>query len=175
MQLKDVKAMRIAAGMTQSGLALRAGVSQTLIARIESGSADPAYSKAMKIFSALEGARSNARISDVMTKTVVSIKSSETISKAARIMKSRGISQLPVLDDSKIVGTISEMGISHSFGKGRKLVREVMNMPLPMLDKNAQQGAVLSLLDFHSGVLITDSGRLCGIVTRADLLKLVRR
>ena len=41
---EDIRRMRIRAGLTQKELAERAGVSQSLIARIERGSVDPRLS-----------------------------------------------------------------------------------------------------------------------------------
>ena len=41
-------------GLTQKELARKAGVSQSLIAKVESGLIDPAYSKVVQLFQALE-------------------------------------------------------------------------------------------------------------------------
>jgi len=43
-------------GLTQSKLAASAGVSQSIIAKIEAGSVDPSYSVVQRLFSALERA-----------------------------------------------------------------------------------------------------------------------
>ena len=49
-----IKELRKRLGMTQHRLARLSGVSQSLIAKIESGRVDPAYSKAKSIISALQ-------------------------------------------------------------------------------------------------------------------------
>jgi len=57
MQLPDlsrIAVMRKRMGLTQTELAEKAGVSQSLIARVEAGTVDPRYSKVEKIFRALE-------------------------------------------------------------------------------------------------------------------------
>ena len=52
-ELDEIKKIRKKIGLTQTGLANRAGVSQSLIAKIESGRIDPTYTKTQKIFAAL--------------------------------------------------------------------------------------------------------------------------
>ncbi|MBI2647565.1 helix-turn-helix domain-containing protein, partial [Candidatus Woesearchaeota archaeon] len=52
-ELVEVKKIRKKLELTQTQLANRAGVSQSLIAKVESGRIDPTYSKTKKIFSAL--------------------------------------------------------------------------------------------------------------------------
>ena len=52
-ELEEIKEIRKKLGLTQSDLAKRAGVSQSLIAKVESGRLDPAYSNAQKLINAL--------------------------------------------------------------------------------------------------------------------------
>ena len=52
-ELEEIKKIRKKLGMTQTELANRAGVSQSLIAKIESARIDPTYTKTQKIFAAL--------------------------------------------------------------------------------------------------------------------------
>ena len=53
-ELEEIKEIRKKFGLTQSELAKRAGVSQSLIAKIEANMLDPGYSKTKQIFDALE-------------------------------------------------------------------------------------------------------------------------
>ena len=53
-ELSEVKVIRKKLGLTQGELAKAAGVSQSLIAKIESTKIDPTYSKVKLIFHALE-------------------------------------------------------------------------------------------------------------------------
>jgi len=66
--LSEIRKRRKALGLTQSGLARRAGVSQSLIAKVESGRLDPAYGKARKIFETLdaEAGGKGRKASDIM-------------------------------------------------------------------------------------------------------------
>ena len=176
-KLSEIKQIRRALGLTQSELARLSGVSQSLITRIESGRVDPAYSKVEKIFDALEKIKKPGELTakDIMKKNVSSISSKESVIKAARIMKRYNISQLPVVDKSSIVGLVSERGISHTVSEKPKLVSEIMEDAPPLVSINTPLDALTHLLDYNYAVLVTDNGKIKGIITRADLLKLVKR
>lgn len=59
--LEEIKQIRKKYNLTQSDLAKRSGVSQSLIAKIEAGRIDPTYSNAQKIFNALNDMGEKAR------------------------------------------------------------------------------------------------------------------
>jgi len=50
---RELKSLRKKANLTQKELAMKAGVSQALVARIESGSVDPRVSTLIKILTVL--------------------------------------------------------------------------------------------------------------------------
>ncbi|GCC10653.1 inosine 5'-monophosphate dehydrogenase [archaeon] len=55
------------------------------------------------------------KIKDVMTKSAITISPEEDISKAARLMRERGINRLPVVKDSKLVGIITRADLLKAF------------------------------------------------------------
>ncbi len=176
-KLSEIKSLRRSLGITQSRLAELSGVSQSLIARIESGRVDPAYSKVEKIFGSLEKIKKPEELAakNIMRKNIISISSSKSVIKAAEIMKKYNISQLPVVDDSIVVGLVSEHGISQSVSENPKLVKEIMEDAPPLVGINTPLDVVTHLLDHNYAVLVTDNGKIKGIITRADLLKLVKK
>src|SRR6266478_2623122 len=69
-QLDEIPKKRKALGLTQSKLAQLAGVSQSIIAKIESGTVDPSYSIAKRLVEALEKESiqtSRPRVRDIMS------------------------------------------------------------------------------------------------------------
>ena len=179
-KLEEIKTLRRSLDLTQSELAKLSGVSQSLIARIESGRVDPSFSKVEKIFDALEKSKSkkiDLTAKDIMKRNVIRIHPQEKIIKAASIMKGKDISQLPVIEKNAVMGTISEKDISHSILKDSRnlLVKDVMNDPLPLVSVNTTVEMLSDLLDYHPAVLVTEKGKVRGIVCRSDLLKLVKR
>ena len=87
-----------------------AGVSQSFIAKIESGKIDPSYNKVKAIFDVLEKMETkvNHTAKKIFHKGVVGVQKNETIGKAISLMMKHGYSQLPVFDGEQVVGCISE-------------------------------------------------------------------
>ena len=103
--LEDIKKIRKRLGLTQSELAKLAGVSQSLIAKLESRRIDPSFTKVRKILDVLESLnkRSEPRISDIMTRKIVFCKSDDMIKAVVEKMKKQNISQLPVFEKDQAV------------------------------------------------------------------------
>ncbi|MFH1631234.1 MAG: CBS domain-containing protein [Candidatus Aenigmatarchaeota archaeon] len=171
--IRKLKEIRKKQGITQNELAKRSEVSQSLITRIENGEVDPCYSKVQRIINALEQT-SKGKIEEIMTKKIIAVKPSDEIKKAIRIMRKRGISQLPVIENDKIIGTVSETGASTIIQhRSLKYVREIIEPSLPTMDKNSSIQSCNELLKHCPAIIITNNGKLCGIVTKANLLKLI--
>ena len=109
-------------GITQQQLARMAGVSQSLVAKIEAGSVDAAYSKVTAIVGALErvslGKEKAAR--DIMHPGTECAKPSDTLHSVALLMRKKSISQLPVVECGAAVGSISEQAMLASLVSGKK-------------------------------------------------------
>ena len=52
-------------------------------------------------------------------------------------------------------------------------VERIMEPPLPSVPEDTDITAIRSILETHSGVLVTRKGKLVGIITRSDLLKVI--
>jgi predicted transcriptional regulator len=181
-ELKSIRSMRKQIGINQADLARASGVSQSLIARIESGSVDPSYSKAKKIFLSLEniGHGKSPTASDIMNRRVISIASRASVKEAASTMKRKNISQLPVIDGDVSVGFISEKDIIEKVASGANIdnlalvpVKELMEESFPQVDEKTSISVISILLEYHPAVIVSEHGKIKGIITKADLLKLV--
>jgi len=175
-RLSDIRKLRKALGMTQQKLSEISGISQPLIARIETGKTDPSFSKAEKIFSALQSTKKNSagfRAADIMSRKIRFIPPNETVSHAAKLMERKSISQLPVLENGKVIGMISEKDVASSIGSdpNRMSVADVMSEAPPTMGLDADVGMLGALLEYSSCVLVVSKGRVEGIITRADILK----
>ncbi|MBI5061090.1 MAG: CBS domain-containing protein [Candidatus Aenigmarchaeota archaeon] len=183
-ELSAIRHRRKQLGMNQSELASAAGVSQSMIARIEAGKVDPSYSNIINIFSALEKASSGKRISvkDIMNKKIIAINMSKTVKEAAALMKKNNISQMPVLDAGFVVGAICEKDILEKFANSQDLdelatmrIHGIMEKTFPQIDKDSPIDVASMLLEYNNAVLIIDKGKLAGIITRSDMLKLLHK
>ncbi|MBI2075679.1 CBS domain-containing protein [Candidatus Woesearchaeota archaeon] len=181
-ELKTIKNMRKQMGINQTELAKAAGVSQSLIARLEAGRVDPSYQKVKKIFLALENVGSGRipKAKDIMSKHVATIRSNLSVKDAAKLMKNKKISQLPVVDDGVVVGSVSEKTLIDKVAQGLNFdnlalvpIKDLMDEAFPQIDENSSISVVSTLLEYNAAVLVTSKGKINGVVTKADLLKLV--
>ncbi|MBI2541709.1 CBS domain-containing protein [Candidatus Woesearchaeota archaeon] len=172
-ELEEVKKIRKKLGMTQTELANRAQVSQSLIAKIESGRIDPTYTKTKKIFAALSDLEKKEEIKaeQLMTRKVIGVHSSTPIKEAIAKMKKDGISQLPVIDSHKLVGLVSESTILEALlGSKAEKVSEIMQDAPPIVSKATSIQVVSSLLKHYPLVVVSEEGKLVGLITKSDLL-----
>jgi predicted transcriptional regulator len=180
--IDEVSKKRKVMGLTQQKLARLAGVSQSLIAKLESQKIDPSYTKVKAIFDALERLQTEAevRAEEVLHSKVISIQKSAPVSKAVQTMADYGYSQLPVFDGEHPVGSISEKTIIGKVSAGKDLnqisslpVGDVMEEAFPQVGEDAPLPLISSLLQVYPAVLISSKGKVVGIVTKADLLKML--
>ena len=170
-----LKKMRLEAGLTQSQLAKMVGVSQAHIAKIEGEKVDPRLSTVNKILEIL-ASRKRKKCSEIMTRDVITANPKEKIKKVSEIMVKHAISQIPVIEEDRIVGMITEEGIVKHLSSdniAEEPVEKIMEPPLPSVPEDTDITAIRSILETHSGVLVTRKGKLVGIITRSDLLKVI--
>jgi cystathionine beta-synthase len=106
---------------------------------------------------------------------MVSIQPTETAEAAIRLMERTGISQLPVLENGKPVGSVQEVTLARvlhdNADPNQVLVAEIMAKPLPVLDATTHlDEAYRLLLAGNTGVLAVQDGRVVDIITRIDLV-----
>jgi cystathionine beta-synthase len=106
---------------------------------------------------------------------LVFINPEATVADAIEAMQSAGISQLPVLQNGKSVGSIQEVTLARILHDDRDpievTVGEIMARPLPQVDVSVHlDEAYRLLLAGHTGVLAEVDGKVVDIVTRIDLV-----
>lgn len=170
-----LKKLRTEAGLTQRKLAELAGVSQAHVAKIEQGKVDPRLSTVNKILQVLTEGKER-KCKDMMTEGVISAKPDDVILKVSEVMVRHAISQMPVIEQNTVVGTITEESIIRNLGSdtANEKVRKIMNPPLPIVPEDTNVSAIRPILETHQGVLIARGTRIVGIITRSDLLKTIR-
>jgi len=169
-----LKKLRLEAKLTQKKLAELVGVSQAHIAKIEQGKVDPRLSTVNKILKVLAEGR-EVKCRDIMTRGVLFARPDDSVLKVSEIMVRHAISQMPVIDGRKVVGTITEEGIIRKLGSdiANEKVKNVMDPPLPIVSEETSISAVRPLLERRQGVLVARDKKVIGIITRSDLLKTI--
>ncbi|MBX5320723.1 MAG: CBS domain-containing protein [Candidatus Bathyarchaeota archaeon] len=169
-----IRKLRLEAKLTQKKLAELVGVSQAHIAKIEQGKVDPRLSTVNKILRVLTESKEK-RCKDIMTRGVIFAKLDDSVLKVSEIMVRHAISQMPVLNKGKVVGTITEESIIRKLSSNiaEEKVERVMDPPLPMVSEDTSISAIRPLLERRQGVLVAKGKRIVGIMTRSDLLKTI--
>jgi len=172
----SIKRLRIEAGLTQRQLAELIGISQAHIAKIEKEVVDPRLSTVNKILEILTKGEGK-KCGDVMTRNVISARQSDTVQTVSRLMMRNAISQLPVIEGGKVVGTITEEGIVSNLSStiADEKVEKIMQEPMPQVSEDTSISIIRPLLENHYGILVTRKGEVVGIITRSDLLKVISK
>ena len=172
-EIKDIKKIRKKIGLTQYDLAVKSGVSQSLITKIESGKLDPTFSKAKKIMDTLNKSSEHEEIKaeQIMQKKIISLAPDQDLIKAISCMKKYEISQLPILIDNKVIGYVSDSIILDSILKDKNMkVKDIMQDPPPIVSKNTSVSVITGILKFYPFILVSKKGIIKGIITKADVL-----
>lgn len=180
--LTEIRRRRVTAGMTQGELARAAGVSQSLVAKIERGRVDPSYRNVVALMAVLDDHLAHAvkevTAGRLATRNVVDLPSRALLIEAARTLRRHSISQLPVVDHGVVVGSLTDRRVVECIADpgtasrlDRLLVKEVMEEPFPQLDASTPGRIAAELLRHVPAVLVTDRGRPVGILTQSDLFK----
>jgi len=182
-EVSEIKPRRLKLGLNQSQLAFASGISQSLVAKLEAGKIDASYSKTKRIFEALEQMENKTQLKakSVMRTRIVSVRPTDSVRKAIDEMRSHGFSQLPVLEKSNCVGSISEKTVLEKMTGGwnaEKLsserVEKIMDEAFPVVGEETPASAVSVLLQNAFAVLVRKGKRMEGIITKADLLRELR-
>ena len=171
--LAKIRPLRRKLGLTQKQLAYMAGLSQSMVAKMEAGLIDPGYSSVQKVFAALEKAQRKEEpvVSAFMKKRLVVASPSEGLKSVVRKMRENDISQLPVFSNGNLVGLVTEADILSAMlsGKARR-VSDVMTDAPPVVSKETSVKVVLGLLNHYPAVLVSERGKIRGIVTKSDVI-----
>lgn len=178
----SIRQKRNELGLTQSELAKRAGVSQPLIARIEAGDVDPRLSTLKRIFNAFDESEKESHVvaRNLMNTRVISISAEEPVDAAVKIMEENDISQIPVVENGVPIGSISEETIVRSMTDKKALevsrmkIRDLMGDTFPVVSPGTHVKLVSHLLETVPAVIVLERGQIAGVVTKHDLMKLLR-
>jgi CBS domain-containing protein len=146
----------------------------------------------------VSGGESQMRVADIMSKQVISLMPGHSVRHAAQIMLEHGISGVPVVDDDRVVGILTEGDLlrrvelgsdgkpSHFLispaGEARDFVRthswrvaDVMSSPVVSVseDMPLHEAAMLLSTRGIKRVPVLKDGQLVGILSRGNLLGII--
>ncbi len=169
-ELKSIADRRRNLGCTQQKMAKEVGVSQSLITKIERGVVVPNYDIACKIFDFLDETshRGQKTVKDVMSRRPIALSRNDSVEKVGRLVKKHSISQFPVAEHGRLVGSIN---VSDLMGlEKNERISGFVEEPFPMVGPNTPLDVVKALLHTNRAIIISERGKMVGIVTPEDLL-----
>jgi len=111
---------------------------------------------------------------DDETPHLVTVSPNHTVNDAIQLMNNYGLSQLPVLDEGKSVGSLREGKLMAKLLGNRELmqakVAEVMDRGFPVVSEDLGMGSAVKYLKTSPAILIEEYGRIVGIITRHDVI-----
>jgi CBS domain-containing protein len=135
--------------------------------------------------------QSNATVKEIMTKDVSTLGRNDTLGSADDVMALGRIRHLPVLDEGRVVGVVSQRDLFRSalaaaLGYGENAqkrllrtlrVKEVMREPaITISPETTTKEAARLMLEHKIGCLpVVEGHTLVGIVTETDILRYVVR
>lgn len=140
------------------------------------------------IIKALSG--STERVKDHMTKPVFTLPTGSGLLEARRIMLDKGIKRIPILLNGKLVGMVTERDIANNLGLFRKVleggqwdeklkkisVEDMMTKKIVSISDMDTIGNCVKIMlkNKVSGLPVVRDEKLLGIITKTDLVKVVR-
>jgi acetoin utilization protein AcuB len=113
-------------------------------------------------------------VQDVMQRGVVTVDPDAALPDVMRLLQRRGIRHLPVLDQGRLVGIISDRDVkAAASGAARDIMTRAVVTIAPMFP--VEEAARIMVTRKISALPVTEGDRLIGIVTETDVLDLFVR
>jgi cystathionine beta-synthase len=113
-------------------------------------------------------------------KEIISLDLNDKLDRATDLFKQHGISQMPVLDQGKLAGILTESDLLHHLVSGRAnkdtIVAEVMERRVATVAMHASSSELPRIFERGEVAIIVDDHRsVIGILTKMDLIEMLAR
>jgi CBS domain-containing protein len=120
-----------------------------------------------------------AKIREHVTCEVITLSSSATIAEAAQLMSERRVGSVAVSEGAEIIGLVTErdlvaLVLANGVGADHP-VKEAMRAGLPRISIDASESECATLMRDHytRHLLVEEYGRVAGVVSMRDLIRLM--
>jgi len=123
------------------------------------------------------------KVKEIMTKEVISVDKDEDLKHVLDLMKKHDITKIPVVEDKKIMGIVTDNLIAYKLGSIRKRgistsrlhASSVTEKEIEAISPNTDVKKILKMVGKPGPTMlpVVEKGKLVGVVTKADLLFLV--
>ncbi len=112
-------------------------------------------------------------------RATITVGPGDVVTTAHNRLRNAGFSQLPVMEEGKLVGVITEETIiQHVYGHPELMtspVADAMQTAFIKLDKDTSMNNLVSMLQVQPYAAIMDGEEFLGLITRSDVLNYLRR
>lgn len=130
---------------------------------------------------------SEEKLENIMRRGIVTVSENDRIVHARRLMMDKGIGRVVVVDEGRIVGILTERRATRAIFVFKQvtekrqssrirniMVKDAMTFPVMTLDASATVKDALEIMlkNKFSGMPVTSKGKLAGIVTKTDMLRI---
>ncbi|MBI2558485.1 CBS domain-containing protein [Candidatus Woesearchaeota archaeon] len=116
------------------------------------------------------------KIGSMMTKDVITIQAGSGILEAARLIASKSVSSLVVIDGSKPIAIVSENDIIRGVVSKKSKVREIMSTEFNIVLPSTKFSEIIKTLK-EKGIKrfpVVENEKLVGLVTETDVIEATR-
>lgn len=172
---EEVAVLRRKHGLTQTKLSKESGISQSLIAKLERGLINPSYATMQALDAILAKLQdSGLTAKSFVKRTPQDCKPTDAVQKIIELMGKHHFSQLPVVKAGVVLGLVTEQEVFTGLREGKTFVKEIMRTPPPIIPADANEALVYALLEHTPIVLVQEKGALIGVITKADVFRLLK-
>jgi CBS domain-containing protein len=112
-----------------------------------------------------------------MTKDIVSVRATDGVNDAMKLMVEKNIGSVVVTEDGEMVGIVTERDVLKKCCPRAECdvmkARDVMSSPLVTIDGGGALGEAADLMAEKRirRLLVTEGGKICGIITERDVMR----
>ncbi|HEY8538206.1 MAG TPA: cystathionine beta-synthase [Steroidobacteraceae bacterium] len=112
-------------------------------------------------------------------RATVTVGPNDVLTTAHNRLRNAGFSQLPVMEDDRLIGVVTEDDILRfAFGHPERFnepVSKAMTSTFLRVDKSTSMNNLVAMLEVRSSAAVMDGDRFLGLITRSDVLNYLRR
>ena len=112
-------------------------------------------------------------------RATITVGPTDVLTTAHNRLRNAGFSQLPVMEDGRLVGVVTEDAIiQYTFGKPELMtapVGDAMQTAFIRLEKETSINNLVAMLSVQPYAAVLDDGAFFGLITRADVLNYLRK
>jgi cystathionine beta-synthase len=112
-------------------------------------------------------------------RATITVGPNDVLTTAHNRLRNAGFSQLPVMDNERLIGVVTEDDILRfAFGHPQRFnepVSKAMTSTFLRVDKSTSINNLVAMLEVRSSAAVMDGERFLGLVTRSDVLNYLRR